>query len=70
MTRSPSVVHVAQLGTKSENSSVSTEKDPTALQLQAAYNGVPMPNLRLNTVDIDALLDYLDTESRRVASTR
>ena len=46
------------------------EKDPIAVELQTAYNGVLMPNMRLNTLEIDALLEYLDTESRRVASTQ
>jgi protein SCO1/2 len=46
------------------------EKNPLALELLAAYNGVRMPNMRLTDIDVDALIDYLDAESRRVASSR
>ncbi len=46
------------------------EKDPIVMELRTTYNGVLMPNMRLNEVEVDALIEYLDTESRRVASTR
>lgn len=46
------------------------EKDPLALSLLAAYNNVPMPNLRLNQVEIESLLQYLDEESARVEHQR
>lgn len=36
------------------------EKDPLATALFAKYNSVAMPNLRLNDVEINALLNYLD----------
>jgi cytochrome oxidase Cu insertion factor (SCO1/SenC/PrrC family) len=42
------------------------EKDPTAIALLERYK-VPMPNLRLNNVEVTALLEYLDKESRRLA---
>lgn len=42
------------------------EKDPLAVSLLAAYNNVPMPNLRLNEVEIEALLEYLEEETARI----
>jgi protein SCO1/2 len=42
------------------------EKDPLALSLLQQYNGVQMPNLRLNEVDIAALITYLIEESARL----
>ena len=42
------------------------EKDPIAMGLLAKYNDVPMPNMRLNELEVDSLIDYMDTESRRV----
>lgn len=41
------------------------EKDPLAVSLLADYGNVAMPNLRLNEVDIDALLSYIEEESHR-----
>jgi protein SCO1/2 len=41
------------------------EKDPIAMALLAEYNNVPMPNLRLNDVDIQNLLGYIEEESHR-----
>jgi protein SCO1/2 len=41
------------------------EKDPLAVGLLAEYDNVPMPNLRLNAVDIEALLAYIEEESQR-----
>jgi len=37
------------------------EGDPIATTLFARYSNVPMPNLRLSTIDVDALLSYLET---------
>lgn len=42
------------------------EKDPLAMALLAEWNNVPMPNLRLNEVEIEALLTYIAEESHRV----
>jgi hypothetical protein len=42
------------------------EKDPIAIGLFEAFNRVPMPNLRLNEHEVDSLLSYIETESRRV----
>ncbi len=42
------------------------EKDPLAMQLYAKYREVPMPNLGLNDVDVQALVDYMQRESRQV----
>ena len=39
------------------------EKDPLATELFEAYNRVPMPNMRLNDIEISALLEYIDEES-------
>ena len=41
------------------------EKDPLAMELFAAYNEIPMPNLDLSSNDVEALLGYIDRESRR-----
>ncbi len=43
-----------------------SEGDPIATGLFEAYNRLPMPNLRLNGHEIDSLLSFLETESRRV----
>jgi protein SCO1/2 len=40
------------------------EKDPLAMALLAEWNNVPMPNLRLNAVEIEELLSYIEEESR------
>ena len=42
------------------------EGDPLATMLFEKYNNVPMPNLRLTTVDVEHLLEYLEEESARV----
>jgi protein SCO1/2 len=39
------------------------EKDPVAIALFAKYKQVNMPNLRLSSVEIDAVLNYLKTQS-------
>jgi len=39
------------------------EKDPLATTLLAEYGNVAMPNLRLNDVDIQALLTFIEEES-------
>jgi hypothetical protein len=43
------------------------EKDPIALAMLAQYK-IPMPNLRLNDIEVAALLSYLDEESLRLAA--
>jgi len=43
------------------------EKDPIAMGLFNAYNQVPMPNMQLSDHEAATLLDYIETESRRVA---
>lgn len=40
------------------------QKDPTALALFEKYKQVRMPNLRLNSEDVDSLIDYLKTQSQ------
>lgn len=40
------------------------EKDPLAAALFAEYDNVAMPNLRLSDADIQALLSYIDEETR------
>ena len=42
------------------------EKDPLAMALLAAYNDIPMPNLRLSPVEIEELLIHIEEESHRV----
>jgi protein SCO1 len=48
-----------------EPDKVIAEKDPLALALLAEYDNLPMPNLRLNAVEVDALIEYMDEETRR-----
>ena len=43
------------------------QKDPIAMDLLARYNNVPMPNLQLNQVEIDALLEHFEETSAEVA---
>ena len=43
-------------------------EDPTAMALLEKYNGLPMPNLRLNRLEVDLLLDYISTETTRLAA--
>ncbi|KGJ99313.1 SCO family protein [Thalassotalea sp. ND16A] len=43
------------------------EKDPIAMQLFAQYQELAMPNLQLSDIDVAALIDYMATESRRIA---
>src|SRR5262249_54607934 len=40
-------------------------QDPIATGLFEAYKRVPMPNMRLNELEIAALLEYIDGESQR-----
>ena len=42
------------------------EKDPIALRLFAENNGVLMPNLRLNDVEVAALIEYMEAETQRL----
>jgi len=37
--------------------------DPIAAALSAKYHQIPMPNLGLDSEDIDALLAYLEAQS-------
>ena len=46
------------------------EKDPLALELLALYDNVLMPNLRLNDVEIQAVLGYIEEESIRTELQR
>ena len=46
------------------------EKDPLAHALFEQYGRVPMPNMALNRQDVAALVEFLGTESRRVAALR
>lgn len=43
------------------------EKDPIAMELYAKYKNVAMPNMQLNEIEVSALLDYMDAESRRIS---
>jgi protein SCO1/2 len=42
------------------------EKDAIAMQLYSEWGEVLMPNLRLNEVEVNALIEYMDAEGRRV----
>ena len=46
------------------------EKDPIIMPLYNKFNQVPMPNMRLNEIEVDALIDYIDIESTRVENTK
>ncbi|MFQ5495683.1 MAG: c-type cytochrome, partial [Phycisphaerae bacterium] len=41
-------------------------KDPIIMELLARYNNVEMPDAQLNPLEVDRLIEYMDTESRRV----
>ncbi len=41
-------------------------EDPKALELVAAHNGAVMPNLRLTDKEVATVIDYLETETRRL----
>ncbi len=43
------------------------DKDPTALALYHAYGRIPMPNLGIPGDEAEALIDFLEVESRRAA---
>ena len=43
------------------------EGDPIALQLYEEYGQLAMPNSRLNQVEVDSLIRFLEAESRRVS---
>lgn len=43
------------------------EKDPLATALYEQYDSVPMPNLKLSDQDVQDLIHYMDTISRRVS---
>ncbi len=45
------------------------EKDPVVMEMYFEYDEVLMPNLRLNKVEVDALIEYMDAESHRVHQT-
>ncbi|MCY1435734.1 hypothetical protein D9M71_518390 [compost metagenome] len=42
------------------------EKEPLATQLFEQYDRVAMPNLLLSNSDIEALISYMDEETRRL----
>lgn len=42
------------------------EKDPIAVALYNQYDKVPMPNLKLSDVDVDALLEFIKEESEKL----
>ena len=42
------------------------QQDPIAVALLARYNNLAMPNMRLNQQEAMDLLDYIDTETRRL----
>lgn len=46
-----------------------SEKDPAAVELYNEYGQVVMPNFRLGETEVNALIEYLADESRRVQKT-
>lgn len=43
------------------------EKDPLAMALLAQYNDVPMPNMQLNPIELQAVIEHLEEESAEIA---
>ncbi|MSS76747.1 MAG: cytochrome c, partial [Methyloglobulus sp.] len=41
------------------------EKDPIAIELYNRYNKILMPNLRLNDSDVEGLIKYMESTSKR-----
>ncbi len=39
------------------------ERDPIALELFAAYRNLPMPNMRLNALEVESLIEYMAEET-------
>jgi len=46
------------------------EKDPIIMEQYARFNEVPMPNMRLNELEVASLIDYMESESRRVKAAQ
>ena len=46
------------------------EKDPIAMGLYAQFNNIAMPDLELNQVEVEALIEYMSAESGRVQRAR
>ena len=46
------------------------EKDPIAMGLFLQYNQVPMPNMRLSETDVTAIVEFLASESERIAGQK
>ncbi|MEH6470654.1 MAG: SCO family protein [Halopseudomonas sp.] len=44
------------------------EKDPIAMELQKQYE-IPMPNFSLSAFDVNALIEYMDGETKRLKKT-
>ena len=44
------------------------EKEPLALQIMAEYNNMPMPNLRLSKIEVDALIKFVQQEDDLAAA--
>lgn len=46
------------------------EKDPIAVELYEQWSRVPMPNLRLEQREVDAILSYMESEGDYIAAER
>jgi protein SCO1/2 len=46
------------------------EKDPIAMGLYVKFNNMPMPNMRLNPAEVGSVIEFLESESRRVEAAR
>lgn len=44
------------------------QKDPIAMELYAKYKNVPMPNMQLSQLEVDAVIDFIAGESERLRS--
>ncbi len=72
----PDLIHVTQTRDRAwlarllaDPEKMLAEKDPVFMKLYSEYNELLMPNLRLNEVDVEALIKYIEAESRRVQQT-
>jgi hypothetical protein len=53
-----------------ETDKMLAEKDPLAMAMLTEYNGVLMPNLKLDMTEIQDLFEYIEEESHRVEHHR
>lgn len=69
----PDLYHISRLRERAwlerwimEPDKMLAEADPTATALLAQYQNVQMPNLRMTPIDVANVMDYIDSESKRI----